>query len=350
MSWTRWVRVNGWRGCCSACRTRARTASIRGHQALGSLTGRHVVRTAPAGQRPWPRTSARSRAVTVAESWAISGESIRRGRGMLTRVFMHDASGAAGQQVRRSPRRAASRTLWVTNGTVRRRCAGPRWGPLRRVAAYRQTARAAACRRSGQVHGDEQVAGLRFACRPGDAAQLEGEFDVGAHGEPGQQRRVLEHLRRAVPAGDLDAAGGNAFQPGHHGQQRGLAAARGADQADELAGRDVQVEPVEGQDRLGSAAVGLADPCNDTAGGVRSLCRGSVAASGWSGSPASRVPTSAACLAPSTGDVGKWSAGNGSSTGSRKSSAIRAVPDRGSVAKASSSVAACATVHVSRSV
>jgi hypothetical protein len=44
-------------------------------------------------------------------------------------------------------------------------------------------------------------------------------------------------------AADGDLAAGDLLQPGHHAQQRGLAAARGADDDDELAVGDLGVTP-----------------------------------------------------------------------------------------------------------
>ena len=62
--------------------------------------------------------------------------------------------------------------------------------------------------------------------------------------------------RRHVAAGDLDAAGILHLEAGDHAQQRGLAAARRAEEADELARlhleRDV-VERAEGAEALGNA-------------------------------------------------------------------------------------------------
>ena len=54
---------------------------------------------------------------------------------------------------------------------------------------------------------------------------------------------------------DQDAAGGHRLQPGDHAQRRGLAAARGAEQHQELAVRDVEVEALDHLD----GAEGLAD-------------------------------------------------------------------------------------------
>ena len=99
----------------------------------------------------------------------------------------------------------------------------------------------------------------RAALAPVDEAVA----DVLRHGQVGEQRVGLEDdaevaLRRRqmrhVAAGDLDAAGVLRLEPGDHAQQRGLAAARGAEEADELAllhlQRDV-VERGEGAEALG---------------------------------------------------------------------------------------------------
>jgi hypothetical protein len=56
-----------------------------------------------------------------------------------------------------------------------------------------------------------------------------------------------------------DLAAGDFFQPGHHAQQRALAAARGADDDDELAVGDFGVDAVDDLVGLGAAAVALDD-------------------------------------------------------------------------------------------
>ena len=44
---------------------------------------------------------------------------------------------------------------------------------------------------------------------------------------------------------DRDLAGGDRLEPGDHGEQRRLAAARRADQHDELAGLDLEVDALQ---------------------------------------------------------------------------------------------------------
>ena len=58
---------------------------------------------------------------------------------------------------------------------------------------------------------------------------------------------IVWHYRRRglacanVAPADHDAPGALRLQPGNDAQQGGLAAARGADQGDELAGRDLEI-------------------------------------------------------------------------------------------------------------
>jgi hypothetical protein len=66
------------------------------------------------------------------------------------------------------------------------------------------------------------------------------------------ERVVLEHHRDVALGGlelvdharpDLDLPAGHFLQPGHHAQQRGLAAARGPDDHDEFAVGDLDITP-----------------------------------------------------------------------------------------------------------
>ena len=76
------------------------------------------------------------------------------------------------------------------------------------------------------------------------AAHLEAEADVLLHREVREHGGLLEHHRHVPPTGrevrdglavDPDLARGEVFQPGHQAQDRGLPAARRADQGDHLA-------------------------------------------------------------------------------------------------------------------
>ena len=75
------------------------------------------------------------------------------------------------------------------------------------------------------------------------------------YGQRGVERIELKHhgdvaiARRQVidaPAGDVDVASARVFEAGDHAQRRGLAAAGRAEQTDDLAGRDIEVDPVDG--------------------------------------------------------------------------------------------------------
>ncbi len=84
-----------------------------------------------------------------------------------------------------------------------------------------------------------------------ETADLEAVGHVVVHAHVRIERVVLEHHRDAAilglqighaPGIDIDIAAGGAFQPGHHPQQRGFAAAGRADHHDEFAVRHVEVD------------------------------------------------------------------------------------------------------------
>ena len=87
-------------------------------------------------------------------------------------------------------------------------------------------------------------------------AQPQTERHVLEHGHVRVKRVVLEHhgdvpvLRRHVVdqlVADIDLARGGLLEPGDHPQGRALAAARRADQHDELAVGDVEIDPLDGR-------------------------------------------------------------------------------------------------------
>ena len=91
----------------------------------------------------------------------------------------------------------------------------------------------------------------------GEFAQLQAEGHVVEGRHVRIERVVLEHhgdvavLRRQIVdhlAADADVAGGDFLQPRDHPQRRRLAAARRADQHDELVVRDVQIDRTDGFD------------------------------------------------------------------------------------------------------
>ncbi len=90
------------------------------------------------------------------------------------------------------------------------------------------------------------------------ARDLEREADVRRDGEVRVERVVLEHHRdvallrrvvRHVAVADQDRAGVDLLEPREHAQRGRLARARRADEHDELAVLDVQVERVDGRRR-----------------------------------------------------------------------------------------------------
>ena len=88
----------------------------------------------------------------------------------------------------------------------------------------------------------------------GDAGDLQREAHVVGDGHVRVQRVVLEHhrdvavLRRHVgdvAVADEDVARVDVLEAREHAQRRGLAAARGADEDEELAVLDLEVEGVD---------------------------------------------------------------------------------------------------------
>jgi hypothetical protein len=94
---------------------------------------------------------------------------------------------------------------------------------------------------------------------PFPTAQAQRQVHVRRRIGPGQQRRVLEHEADIPGAGamvPLDAAGARFVQPRQQAQQRGFAAARGAEQGHELARLDIGGDVVQ---RDGGVRKGLGD-------------------------------------------------------------------------------------------
>ena len=88
---------------------------------------------------------------------------------------------------------------------------------------------------------------------PRQAAHAQAELDVAKGGQPGIERIIALKDDAAVgpravdeAAGDFDATGGGGLETGGHVEDGGLAAAAGAQQAEELAGLDVEREVAHG--------------------------------------------------------------------------------------------------------
>ena len=78
-----------------------------------------------------------------------------------------------------------------------------------------------------EVHRLQQLGGPRPALGLGDPPRTQRQLDVAAHGQPGEERGLLEHQPdpRAI---HVDRAERRPVQPGDDRQQRALAAPRGA--------------------------------------------------------------------------------------------------------------------------
>ena len=95
-----------------------------------------------------------------------------------------------------------------------------------------------------------------------DAAQLQREAHVVAHAHVRVQRVVLEHHRDVAVLGrpvvhdlvaDAQLAVGDVLEPGDHPQRGRLAAARRADEDDELAVLDLEAHVLDGLEAVGVA-------------------------------------------------------------------------------------------------
>src|SRR4029453_13269882 len=125
--------------------------------------------------------------------------------------------------------------------------------------AARELMRVSAGKRA-QPHQVEHAAGLRLALEPGHATVLRTEHHVVEDRAPRQEGVLLEdHRRGRTPwpvDADLDVAGLAGCQAGHDAEQRGVATAAGAHEADELAGLDLQADPLERDQAAVTARVG----------------------------------------------------------------------------------------------
>jgi len=137
--------------------------------------------------------------------------------------------------------------------------------------ALAHPARELARERTAEAREADQLEHLVGAClarRRVDALGLEPEFDVLLHRQPREQRERLEDHRdtphrpadRAPAVRDRPAVGGD--EPGHDAQQRRLARPRLAEQGDDLAFGEREVDAVE---HLARRAVGSAKRLPDAA-------------------------------------------------------------------------------------
>ena len=110
---------------------------------------------------------------------------------------------------------------------------------------------------AGEMDELEHLPGAAGDLVLGHVPALEPEGDVLADVEVGEEGVVLEdHVDRAlvgrivghVDRAQLDAAAGRLLEAADHAQGRGLAAARRAEEGEELAGHDLQRDGVDGDD------------------------------------------------------------------------------------------------------
>jgi hypothetical protein len=124
------------------------------------------------------------------------------------------------------------------------------WAGYRRTASVRPTCSIAASARDSRA--PRRVEPLAAP----DAHQFQRQGGVAEHVPPGQQVRVLKHVRDARRAREVHGAAGRSIQSRDHAQQRGLAAAGGAEDGDEFARRDGEVDRL---DRDDAAVEGASD-------------------------------------------------------------------------------------------
>ena len=178
----------------------------------------------------------------------------------------------------RSPSRAASRTLWVTNSTVSVRSAqirsssscsrsrviassAPNGSSISSTSASWASARARAtrcrmppdssCGRLSPKPPSRTAPAARRSRRRrsarGTPLARSASSTLRPRRQPREQRGLLEHQRRPGRPTVSTWPDGGRVQPGHQGQQRALAAAGRADQADELAVGHGQRHLVQGE-------------------------------------------------------------------------------------------------------
>ena len=122
------------------------------------------------------------------------------------------------------------------------RASATRWRMPPESSCGRRLAKSPRCTISSSSCGTRARARAR-----GDAGELQRDLDVAAHREPREERGFLEHEAGALGA-HVDAARRRLVEAGDEVEQRALAAARRAEQADELALVDVERDALERDD------------------------------------------------------------------------------------------------------
>ena len=168
-------------------------------------------------------------------------------------------SAARSARARRAGCRGSSRRGRRTaRPSAGRRPPGPAPGRGRRAGASRRTARAGGwSAKSPRCTSSSSSATSPLAIGPLTLPSLMASSMLPAHRQPGEQGGLLEHQPGAPD--DLDGAGGRLVQPGEEVEQRALAAAGRADEAQELAASHREVDAVECLDPLAARAEVLGD-------------------------------------------------------------------------------------------
>src|SRR5262249_58666254 len=104
----------------------------------------------------------------------------------------------------------------------------------------------------GEADKVEHGVSALLPLRTGSVTDTEREFDVLERGEPRKKARLLEHDADPIRIGHLDGPPGaqdgarrGTAQPGHHHQERGLAAATGPDDDHKPTRTDVKRDAIE---------------------------------------------------------------------------------------------------------
>jgi len=108
-----------------------------------------------------------------------------------------------------------------------------------------------------EAHQPEQLVDLRVAPAARCLREAERQLDVLGGGQPREEGRLLEE--QAGAAADPDLAARQLVQAADQVEQRGLAAARRPDEADELARAYLERDALEGKHVVAARPVGLVD-------------------------------------------------------------------------------------------
>ena len=163
----------------------------------------------------------------------------------------------AGQRIERAERLVHQDQFWIVDEGARDRGALLHAaGQLLRIFVFV----------AGEPDQIEQIAGAGPRGLHRQADDFGRQQHVVQNGSPFQQQRLLEHhadiaggIERCFRVADLDGAAVGIMQPGQDLQHRGLAAAGGADQRDQLAFLHVHGDVGDGEEFRALGPIDLAD-------------------------------------------------------------------------------------------